>query len=49
MIALDTILDVIGNHRGFGQNDAFAFDIDQRVRGAEIDGHVGRKEAGKSA
>ena len=38
------ILDMIGHHGGFVQNDAFAFDVDQRVCRAQIDCHVGRKQ-----
>ena len=30
-----------GDHRGLVQHDAAALDVDQRVGGAEIDGHVG--------
>ena len=38
------ILDVIGDHRRFVQNNALAFDVDQRVRRAQINCHVGRKQ-----
>ena len=34
------ILDVIGDHGGFRQNNAPALDIDQRVGGAEVDRHI---------
>ena len=37
------------DHRGFVEHDAAAFDIDQRVRGPKIDGHVARKRAKKTA
>ena len=30
----------VGNHRGFIEFDALTFDIDQRVRCSEVDGHV---------
>ena len=34
---------------GFVEDDAAALDIDQRVRGPQIDGHVARKRAKKTA
>ena len=40
----DAVLDVIGDNRRFGQDDALAFDINQGVRGPEVDGHIGREQ-----
>ena len=34
-----------GDHRRLVQHDAPTLHVDQRVRGAEVDGHVGREEA----
>ena len=35
------------DHRGLGQHDAAAAHVDEGVRGAKIDGHVARAEAGQ--
>ena len=34
-----------GDHRGFVQDDPPALDVNQRVGGAEVDGHVRREHA----
>ena len=34
----------VGDHRRLIENDAAAFDVDQRVRGAEIDGQIWRNK-----
>jgi hypothetical protein len=34
-----------GDHARLIQNDAPALHIDQRIRGAEVNGHIGGKEA----
>jgi len=36
------------DHRGFVQHDPAALDVDERVRRAEVDRHVGGKEAKQS-
>ncbi len=41
------ILHVIRHHRRLVQNDPLAADIDQRVRGAEVDRHIRREDAGE--
>ena len=33
------------DHRGLGEDDPAPTDVDQRVRGAEVDGHVAAAEA----
>ena len=38
-----------GDHGGFVEDDASPFHVDQRVRRPEIDGHVARKRAKKTA
>ena len=40
---------VDGDHRGLGEDDAAAADVDERVGRAEIDGHVASAEAGQVA
>ena len=39
------VLDVIGHHRGFVQDNSTPLDIDQRIGGAEIYRHVGCEQA----
>ena len=40
----DTVLDVIGDNRRFGQDDALAFYVYQSVSRSEINGHIRRKQ-----
>ena len=39
------VFDMIGNDGGFRKHDALAFDINQCVGRAEIDGHIRGKQA----
>ena len=44
--ALFAILVLIRDHRRLVKDDAFAFDIDQRIGGPEVHGHIRRENTG---
>ena len=46
---LAPVLDTVGHDRGFVQNDALALDVNQSVRGPQINGHVRGKNTCQSA
>ena len=42
---LDPVLYMVGDDRRLRQNDPTSFDIDQRVRRAEVNRHIRRKQS----
>ena len=40
-----TVLDVVSDHRGLGQDNTAPFDVDKRIRCPKVDGHVRREHA----